>query len=400
LKKKGIEFYIEIDDDMPDVIILDEIRLRQILLNVIGNAVKFTEKGYVKLKLSMQYKNEDKSKLDLLFSIEDTGIGIPDSQKDNIFEAFEQQDGQSTLKFGGTGLGLAITKRFIEMMKGEIKISGELGKGSTFHIRLYDIKVSSISELEIERNSLFDEKSVKFKRKSILIVDDVSANRFLVNRYLEDYDFTLYEAGNGQEAIDCARNHKPDLVLMDMKMPIMDGLTATNFFKNDSDLNDIPIVALTASVMKEREKDIRKICDGYLRKPVSRNELIQELTKFLDHTIEENKLDKIIGTLAEETTEKFDQKLTTEILVEFPKFLKTLKNDFEPLWNDLKNSYSVDEIEEFAIKITDIGNEYKYDKIVHWGNLLIKHALMFDIDAASLTLSEFPEILNEIESKV
>ena len=136
LNDKGIELKIEIDESLPDILILDEVRMRQVLLNLVGNAVKFTEEGYVKLSVHNRFPDEDLSKLDLVFSVEDTGIGIPEDQIGLIFNSFEQQKGQVYTKYGGTGLGLAISEKLIKMMKGEILVTSEVGKGSCFTFTL------------------------------------------------------------------------------------------------------------------------------------------------------------------------------------------------------------------------------------------------------------------------
>jgi len=220
LEDKGIELKIEIDESLPDILILDEVRMRQVLLNLVGNAVKFTEEGYVKLSVQNRLPDADLSKLDLVFSVEDTGIGIPEDQIGLIFNAFEQQKGQAYTKYGGTGLGLAISEKLIKMMKGEISVTSEVGKGSVFTVVLKNIDVSSVTRSELVSEIKIDVDTVTFKHASILIVDDVELNRNLVNGYLENFDFTIYEAVNGEEAVDYMKKHKPNLVLMDMKMPV------------------------------------------------------------------------------------------------------------------------------------------------------------------------------------
>ena len=210
LINKGIDLKIEIDESLPDILILDEVRMRQVLLNLVGNAVKFTEKGYVKLSVHNRFPDEDLSKLDLVFSVEDTGIGIPEDQVELIFNAFEQQKGQVYTKYGGTGLGLAITEKLIKMMKGEIFVTSEVGKGSVFTVVLKNIDVASLTRSELVSESEIDVEAVTFKHASILIVDDVELNRNIVNGYLENFDFTIYEAENGEEALDYVKKHKPN----------------------------------------------------------------------------------------------------------------------------------------------------------------------------------------------
>jgi PAS domain S-box-containing protein len=146
VRDKGLEFHLDSDPDLPESLLLDEIRLRQILLNLVGNAVKFTERGYIRLSVHTKYTKEDHSWLDLIFSVQDTGIGIPEEQRERIFDAFKQRTGQDAAKYGGTGLGLAITKRLVEMMGGEISVESASGRGCTFFIRLKDVAVVKQTE--------------------------------------------------------------------------------------------------------------------------------------------------------------------------------------------------------------------------------------------------------------
>jgi signal transduction histidine kinase len=164
---KGLEFRVEIDEALPLALVLDENRLRQVLLNLIGNAVKFTERGHVKIRVQtlrtgLQTPSSTDNTLDLIIAVEDTGIGIPKNQQDHIFEAFQQMDGQLTKKYGGTGLGLAITKRLIEMMNGQITIQSQVGLGSIFEITLRDVKVSEVA-LPVKTDDTFDVDTISFE---------------------------------------------------------------------------------------------------------------------------------------------------------------------------------------------------------------------------------------------
>ena len=160
-----LEMKMEIDPTIPQWLMLDEIRLRQILFNLVGNAVKFTDSGYIKLSVENKIKEDDSSSLDLMFSVQDTGVGIDDQQKEYIFEAFRQQKGQDTSKFGGTGLGLAISKRLVTLMEGEIGIKSEPNKGSTFWFTV-KLKIGDAQHLE---------ESEILKNQRVLIVDDLLA---------------------------------------------------------------------------------------------------------------------------------------------------------------------------------------------------------------------------------
>ncbi len=284
ISDKGLKFFMETDMNLPEFLLLDEIRLRQILFNLVGNAIKFTESGHVKIAVYMLAHKETPDKVDFIFAVEDTGIGIPDEQKQTIFNTFEQQSGQDHACYGGTGLGLAITKRLTEMMGGVISVSGEKGQGSIFTVTLKNVqKTEAVDAPGINIDPSVD--SVIFDKAVILIADDIKDSRLVLINCLEDYGFGFIEAQDGRQAIDLARDRHPDLILMDMKMPVTDGREATRIIKAHDATKDIPIIAVTAEAMKDAEKEIRALCDGYLRKPIKKADLIAELIRFLKHTL-------------------------------------------------------------------------------------------------------------------
>lgn len=284
ISDKGLDFIIEIREDFLEALLLDENRLRQILMNLISNSIKFTENGYIGLKASSHPSEpENRNRVDLTIEVIDTGIGITEDQQDKIFDAFEQVKGQKVSKYGGTGLGLAISRRLIEMINGEISLSSEPGKGSTFRIVLKDIEIAASNQTEqIERINF---NNIQFEPASILIVEDVDYNREMLALYLEGWNFKIIFAENGKEAIEQADRHSPDLITLDMKMPEMDGYQAIEILRKDERLKNIPVVAITASALKQDEEVLKKFCNGYLRKPVSRADFIRELLKHLPHTV-------------------------------------------------------------------------------------------------------------------
>ena len=392
--EKGLNLQIEIDPTLPQALILDEVRLHQVLVNLIGNAIKFTDEGHVKLSVRHLYPEEYRRVLDLIFTVEDTGIGIPEDQVDSIFAAFEQQKGQNHVQYGGTGLGLAITERLVEMMGGDIYATSVTGKGSTFHVTLKGVTVASLSDLEGQEESEIEVDAVTFEHATILIADDVEINRKLIKGYLERYDFNFFEAANGEEALEFARQHHPDLILMDIKMPVMDGYEATMRIKEDDEIKNIPVVALTASVMKESEDEIRNQCDGYLKKPVSKAELVAELTRFLEHT-----LDQPVSLTSEsnqpEKGEPESQSLSPEAIDKLPELVTTLVGE-KDIWEELQATQTINDIEDFAARMVEIGEEYGYPPLVSWGERLGSQASMFDLDAMSKTLGEYPDLIEEI----
>ncbi len=314
IAEKDLDFIIDLDDNPPPALILDEIRLRQVLLNLLGNAVKFTDAGHIRLGVrSMWYDADIRSRVKLVFEVEDTGIGIPPNMHQKIFDPFEQTKGQKVSDFGGTGLGLTISRRLVEIMGGEISVESESGSGATFRVTLPEVEVAAIEVLQANREAGLNIDSIRFEPATILIADDIDYNRELLATYLETWPFDLYQAVNGKEAIEQARRQSPDLILLDMKMPVMDGYQAAERIKHDEQLKDIPLIAFTASALKEEVGRIGQLCDGYLCKPVSKNDLAEQLIRFLPYT------QKAMGS---ETSQGLPfsshQKITSEALMTLP----------------------------------------------------------------------------------
>ncbi|MDH5719095.1 MAG: ATP-binding protein [Spirochaetia bacterium] len=279
--EKNLDLLVNIDENLPEVIVHDEIRLRQVLLNLVSNAIKFTEKGYVRLSASKEIFENDNNRFNLKFSVEDTGIGIKEKDQKLIFDPFLQATDQSHSKYGGTGLGLSITKRLIEIMEGSIFLESAVDKGSIFSVTIKNIAAKVFESDEKE-----DKKTLKdlvFKKSKILIVDDVHESRAKIRGFLEKYNFEIYEAENGKEGVDFALEFRPDLIFIALKMQVIEEYVAVKILKENSKTKLIPIVVLIAPDMKNDEIEIKDICDGHLRKPIDKNELLKETAKFLAH---------------------------------------------------------------------------------------------------------------------
>ena len=381
LETQKLELIIDIPPDLPALIFLDEIRVRQILLNLVGNAVKFTEQGHVKLSVHFQWADETNKTINLQIMVEDTGIGIPASEQQKVFEPFEQQSGQSQTKYGGTGLGLAISHRLVEMMGGNITVRSEVGEGSLFVVSFKAVKLVSPSVIVTAPSKpLLDLKTIQFAPATILIVDDNADNRKLLKSYLESYPFTFLEAENGQEAFKLAGEAQPELIFMDIKMPELDGFAATKLLKNKDSTRHIPIIVVSASVQTELEQEIRNLSDGFLLKPFNKNALFTVILPFLSHSL----------TSLVTKTEKQAQ-TSTSLLPAPPELLDHLTS-FLSEWEHLKTCSSINEIESFAKTMQNIGEQYAYAPLIEWGKTLQQQAEMFDMDNLYLTLHSFPKL--------
>jgi len=279
ISDKGLNFELILDETVPINVMSDEHRLKQILMNLLSNAIKFTEQGSIVAKVSVLKFHQDT--VDLLFEVKDSGLGVSKEFHQDIFNLFSQQDGQDTRRYGGTGLGLSICQKLSTMMNGKITFNSTPGEGSSFFLSMFGVAASSQSNTDV--NLLTDNLSQKvLAAAKILIVDDISANRRLLCDFLIGHPLEIIEAENGIEAISLAKKHKPDLILMDIKMPEMDGAEATQRIKDDENLKHIPVIAVTASSIKASDVEQRNVLfDDYLTKPVKLNILLGSLRNFI-----------------------------------------------------------------------------------------------------------------------
>jgi PAS domain S-box-containing protein len=283
-REKGISLDYEFSGDLPETIETDPTRLRQMITNLIGNAIKFTEEGGVKVLVKMA-GNRRKPKME--FSIIDTGIGMDAGTQKRIFNPFVQADASVTRKFGGTGLGLAISKRFATALGGDITVKSKVGKGSVFSavVEIGSIKnIDFINSEQALRNLKKDEKidhvPLQLPTSRILVVDDGEPNRKLMKLVLERAGVSVETTTNGKEAFKKASLNPFDVILMDMQMPVMDGFTATRLLRESG--YTAPIVALTADAMKGAEQRCLDAgCSGYLTKPIDMDEVMRTLNRVL-----------------------------------------------------------------------------------------------------------------------
>ena len=322
-EERGIHFIVEIDDEIPDCVVSDPLRLRQIITNLINNAMKFTSEGQVLLRLSLIEKNESDATLNVL--VKDSGIGISQEKQKMIFEPFSQTDISTTRKYGGTGLGLSISKQLIELLCSKLIVKSEKGVGSEFS---FDLKLAVCNKKCI-RNA---ENKVNFKFKGqVLVAEDNKVNQMLMSHILEAKGINYKIEQNGLAVFEEYQQNSDsyDIILMDINMPIMDGLEATKKileYEENNNLPHVPIVALTANAIKgDKEKFLSVGMDGYLSKPINKEELFATIAKFSYFILDEKKENETI--LRDEKTQYDIEAVALEL--ELPTgFLKQLLDTF------------------------------------------------------------------------
>jgi PAS domain S-box-containing protein len=279
-KQKNIAVAVEIAGDVPDQLIGDPQRLRQILLNFADNALKFTERGSILVKVRTE--DENASERCLHFSVTDTGIGIPEAKQAVIFEAFAQVDGSTTRNYGGTGLGLAIASRLISQMRGKVWIESVVGRGTTFHFTgWFGLKPVAATPMAVEPLAAPEIETAKQSLR-ILLVEDNIINRAVATALLQKRGHTLVQAANGHEALDAAAREPFDIIFMDVQLPEMDGFDATRSIRRMEKATGrrTTIVAMTAHAMAgDRERCLASGMDGYLSKPLERAALMEVLDR-------------------------------------------------------------------------------------------------------------------------
>lgn len=389
IKEKNLDLIIDIPGDLPQTVLLDEIRLRQILTNLVGNAIKFTESGYIRLSAKHQYpEKSDHNGLELIISVEDTGKGIPKEQQELIFEAFSQVKGQKYSQFGGTGLGLSITRRLIEIMHGQIDLYSEVGKGSTFEIHLNDVEVVSLSPIEAGKRKEKEWcetllQSIHFEPATVLIADDIEFNRDLLKGFLEDYNLSLLEAENGMMVLEIAREHQPDLIFLDMKMPEFDSSEVASVLKNEEALKNIPIIAITASVKKQSPEHSNTLCDSLLSKPINKTEVISELIKYLPHNILKEREN---FSLEMEKTQDKQYQVSGELL-------EQLESEYMRQWHILKKRQQISNVKQFGKSLQTLGEKHNIQLLTQFGQNLTIYADEFEVVNMLKLLETFPKLI-------
>jgi len=375
-KRKGVEFIVEISKEIPDYIIIDNARIKQILISLISNALKFTDTGRVSVKFEGK-RSIYKEIFDLVIYIEDTGIGIEEKDQLKIFDSFLQIESTTRRSYEGTGLGLYVTKRNVDLLNGTIKVHSVLNKGTVFIINFKNLKIPVDKQrfLLKEHSEL---NSPRFIKASILVADDNEFNREILKHILKQFDFEILEAENGKDAILLAQKFVPNIIIMDLKMPEISGYNAMKTLRSETATRDIPIIAFSSYENGVNKESLLNFgFNDFLSKPVTFSKTIKTLRRFLDYTYEEPKEQTFFLKSAQEF---MSNKENNNLL------FRQLKSS----WEHLAEKKTIKEQLDFANKLVQFGQENGIDFIKNHGNVLIESLKVYDIEKSS-------EILDEIE---
>ncbi len=389
LEKKGLSFRIELEHGLPGSLMLDEARLRQIVLNLMGNAIKFTNSGGITLSAGRRISARVAGTIEFFFSVADTGIGIPLAQQEIIFEAFQQQEGQTQSQYGGTGLGLAICRRLVQAMNGRITVTSEPGRGSVFEVVLDDVRIADAEPVEKRREA--HNVPPAFAPARILVADDINVNRLLLINYLKDPAFTVDEAGTGRETLAAMRLNKPELLLLDMKMPDMDGNDVLREMRADPGLSGIHVIVVTASAMPEEEQRARDLgCDGYLVKPVRRADLLRTMARLMKPAGDEKSAEKSTDSRVSGSAVAEDD------VAGWPELVRILRKESMDEWKKVSGVMHMGRVRAFAAKIGKLGSEYRTQRLTEWAGTLERDAGAFNVEGLAASLKAFPAIVDDL----
>lgn len=351
---KSIKFKLNVQENIPHTILADEVRLKQILLNLLSNAIKFTSSGEIIIDISMKKLTNDQIQLN--FSIKDTGIGIEKDKLEYIFIPFEQIN--TIIKNQGTGLGLAICRKLIELMDGEISVESEVGKGSTFNF--YILTKALKTDIKEQQKAIVKQvKRLKSEYDGItkvLIVDDIQSNRDILSKMLNSIGFVTIEAENGLEGINIFKQQQPDIIFMDLKMPVMDGLTATKKIRLGKTGKKIPIIGVSASVFQNNQQDmINSGMNSVITKPIVKEKLFDIVKEHLNIEYIYVKDDVVVTKETKQVLEKVDNEMLKKLE------LATEAGDIDKIINisdEMSKNYPL-----AAVKIKQSAEEFNIDSV-------------------------------------
>ena len=390
---KSLLLQFEITPNLPRALLLDRLRLRQVLVNLLGNAVKFTERGRIKTRVSWESQGDGRSGT-LLIDVEDTGIGIAAEELEEVFKPFVQAEARQASEKEGTGIGLTIVKRLTELMGGSVALESKVGQGTVFHLRFANVPVSGRLPVgdHAEPGGAVDFND--FTPATLLVVDDNPTNRAYMAGIFEKTHHHVHFANNGREALACLEKTRPDVVLLDIRMPVMDGRTALAEIRKQASMVSLPVIAVTASSNAGEELELQSQFSGYIRKPFSRQTLFVALAQFLQRKSPGHGLEgqNVGPTLQSILT------LSPEQATQWQELALELRRRETTEWPKLRDSLAVNETRAFAHKLFLAGQTAHCAPLTTYAATLTTFADAYAIGQMERHLAAFPQLVESIET--
>lgn len=359
---KRLNFFIEVEPNFPEYLMIDEVRIRQILVNLVGNAIKFTDSGYIKIELYQNHtKSEESGKINVRLVVADSGIGIPEEEQQLIFESFRQKSGQSNRKYGGTGLGLSITKKLVEIMEGTIWVESEPDKGSRFIIELDQVQITTLESMPVDESG-FDFEQFNFHDKKILVADEDEANLLILMEVFQKVGASVVVADHSFEAVKMMHEFKPDLVIMDFMQSGSKGFELIDFIKDTPETKHIPILILTSVTSEFIESNVK--IDSILSKPISLAVLFEEVCRYLPN----QKVDVSKSYLKSQLPSgKLD-----------PESVRFLQQEVVPIIKGMMRALTIKQVGELAKLLLAKGGELKDETLKAYAQQLMESISKYD----------------------
>jgi signal transduction histidine kinase/CheY-like chemotaxis protein len=386
VEEKGLTLKITTDSTVPGFICMDELRFYQIIFNLVSNAVKFTDKGHVHIS-AHAVQTKDKDEVNLIISIEDTGIGIKEDRQKSIFDTFTQQNAQNNKTYEGTGLGLAIVQGLLKKLNGTIDLQSKPGKGSVFTVTFFKVKVDRTENIRVE--TIKEGAAMKLAPCTIMIADDINYNTLVLKQLISSDQVTYIEASDGTEALAKLKTERPDIIFMDIRMPGISGFDATELIKQDNELKHIPVIAFTASTLKDQNSRINSLFDGFLQKPVFKKDLEALLKRFLKFSYVEEE---------QKTAKENYPELPEECKKNLPFILKACQTSFYKKWEQIKDNLIIFEIKGFKNELGKMASKRACTPILDYCAELESGLKSFDVELIKRKLNEFPELIKVLET--
>jgi signal transduction histidine kinase/CheY-like chemotaxis protein len=382
--KKGVKLDCKVAEDLPHALLLDRIRLRQVLVNLVGNAVKFTDRGSIDVRLQWE-KQASNSQITLLIEVQDTGVGIPQDRLEAIFKPFVQAGAHREKEKVGTGLGLSIVQRLTEIMGGTVTAASVLGKGSAFSLRFPDVAISArlASGEKLDGAELVDFNELR--PSTFLVVDDNETNCQLVAGMFDGSHHRLIFGSNGYEAVVKAGESHPDAILLDIRMPGMDGRRALDQIRKTAGLELTPVIAVTASNLLSEETEMKQRFSGYVRKPYSKAELFRELSQFVPRH-EPQMAASGKGLSGNGATAAVSPQLLAE--------LHRLRVEE---WPGVRDSLAVNEAKAFAARLRALSQNWSCPVLSTYAMAVGRAAEHYSVVDLETHLSEFSMLIERLE---
>ena len=387
--RKGLKLECQAAENLPHALLLDRIRLRQVLINLVGNAVKFTDKGGVEVRVDWE-KQDTRSHVTLVIEVQDTGVGIPQDRLDSIFKPFVQAGAHRDKEKQGTGLGLAIVKRLTEIMGGTVTVASVPEQGSAFSLRFPNVPISArlpASEKPAANGEInFDE----LRPATLLVVDDNEMNCRLIAGMFAGSHHRLFFGSSGAEAVAKSRELKPDILLLDVRMPGMDGDAALAEIRKTPGLEFLPVIAVTASSLSDEDNARKERFSGYVRKPFSRRELFAELADFLPRHPKPDPPGEINAAGRANIAPQPAAAAPKELISQLRQLL------VEP-WPSIRDSVAVNQSKVFAQGLEGLGERWRCEPLVHYAQKLLLDAEEYAVTDLEKHLGEFAALVEQLD---